>query len=291
MVAQQFGHWVLIQPALTGNTQRVVAGDLFETPGSVMYTIEQMCGQQYLTCAQQGGNCSKYQNALNYVQNTCGLSQYDWTSDISWLSDLFDWVDAAFNDYDIVAAGLGLDPIDVPGLPASDRAQAYKIGNQNYPTDDAAGNMAQTLGDLQSWDRYFFSFNYEGFGPFRSQLSRNLDVDVEDPHWGELALRNTLYAETFITDAAWDLIIYAPSFPGSFATYGSITANVEHVTDEPANAERPGQIVIDYTDTPFPDENAPGARTVRFPPYQASHSVTLDAPLEFRDDVAQWLGE
>jgi hypothetical protein len=35
----------------------------------------------------------------------------------------------------------------------------------------------------------------------------------------------------------------------------------------------------------------PGARTIRFPPYAASHSVTLDAPTELRDDVAEWIAE
>jgi hypothetical protein len=285
VVAEQFGHEVLIQPLFTGQVQGNEAGDLFEMPGSVMYDVEQVCGQAYVPC---GNNCNKYQNGLNYVQSTCGRSQYDWTADISWLNDLFAWVDAAFNTHDVVAAGLGLDPSTVFGLPATDRTQAYKLGSYGYPTDEVAGDMPDHLGALESWDRYFISFNYEGFPNFRSQLARNLDVDIDDPHYGELFLRNLLHTETFITDAAWDVIIYAPSFAPAMASYGAITDSAVHVTDEPMGEDRPGQIVVDYTASPFPDAPDPGTRTVRFPPYQASHSVTLDAPTELRDDVESW---
>jgi hypothetical protein len=111
-------------------------------------------------------------------------------------------------------------------------------------------------------------------------LAQFIGVASGDPHYEPLFLHNLAYVDTFITSAERDVAIYSPSIPGSLAKHDTIVSAID---------VEAGEIVVQFTQAPFPGEPGPGLRRIRFPSYDASHAVSIDQPQALRDDVAAWL--
>jgi hypothetical protein len=286
-VAEQFGRQVLIQPSVAGKVQNAAAGALFEAPGSPLYALAAELGLVYKTCAEKGGSCDPYQNGLDFVK-AAGRSGYDTRAPTSWLSALFEHIGASFGDPAIMSALLGVEPPQIDGLWAADRGLEgraplgpYRVAELGiFPVDPL---LPAQLGPLAAWDRYYMVWSYEANVTFRSGTSLSLDVDPGDPHHGETFLSNLRDVDTFVTDAANDLVIYSPSLAPTLAAYPSIVSSVEVEVDAPDGAARPGRLRVVFS--------ADGeARWIRQPRYEAaSHSVTLDRPAALREDVSAWL--
>jgi hypothetical protein len=279
-VAAQFGRQILIQPALTGSVQQITAGQLFEQPDSVIEQFALDHGVDYPSCAEQGGPCDAFGNAISFIGSQ-GRSAYDYRASASWLNDLFNLVAARLNDVDTTQALLGVDASEIAGLAARERIGGWRfVSGDAYLPDAEIGDWPEYGGALQSWDRYFLSFNAEALGQFRNATARVLDVDPADAHFGELFLSNLVYVDTLITHAAYDVVIYTPAIPAALESYAELVAAV--IVDPDAQ-----EWTVEYHEGVLGD---PGARVISVPRYEASHAVSYDAPEQLRDDVALWLG-
>jgi hypothetical protein len=283
LVAEQFGRQILIQPALAGDRQTQAAGELFEQPDSPVEALAVELGVEFLTCAELGGPCDPYENALDFVAAN-GRSAYDYRAPYAWLNDLFGLVNDRLNDAALVEELLAVEVASVAGLAPDARGQAWKAVNfAGVPSDAVAGTWPEQLGELEPWDRYFMTFNYEALSEFRGFAAANLDVDPDDPHYGELFLSNLRWVDTLITAADYDLAVYAPAIP---ATLESYTGLVDGVIVDPVGE----QWLIEYSAGSFAELPDPPTRVIEAPNYAASHAVSLDAPAQLREDVGLWLG-
>jgi hypothetical protein len=279
-VAQQFGRQILIQPALTGSTQKYSAGDLFEQPGSVVELFGDSLGLDYVPCAEKPGPCSPYSNAHEFVQ-AAGRSPYDTASPLSWLSDLFELVNARCNDTVVIEALLDVPLADIDDMAPAARSMAWRsVAEDTYPSDSDAGDLEQTLGPLAAWDRYFLVFEYGALGRFTGFEAGLHEIEPDDPHYGEHLLRNLLWVDTLITSTERDIVVYTPALPNALREYATIVANVEVA---------PGEWTIEYQADAFTEWPDPGTRTVRVPSYVAGHAISMDAPAELLSDVQAWL--
>jgi len=280
-VATLFPRQILIQPTL-GGEQRVLAGQLLDLPGSPVFQLAAELGLNFLPCSAQGPDCLPWQNAVSFVENNAARSRYDLQAANTWLANLFAAEKAGLSDLTKLEQILGLPPAEVPRLSAGTRDGAFRIvGPGSYPPD--SGTIPQ-LGALPAWDRYYLPFLAESNNAIRSALADHIGIGPDDPHYLDLFLRNLVHVDTFITAAARDIAIYAPSIGPAIASHDAIVASVE---------APPGALVVHYQPTAFPDDPVqdPGPREIRFPAYDASHSVALDQPLALRDDLATWLSE
>jgi hypothetical protein len=276
-IAAQFGRQILIQPALTGITQQLTAGVMYEQPGSALEQFAAEFGEPYPTCAELGAGCSPYPHALEFVAGH-GRSGYDSRAPSSWLDDLFGLVQARLNDSATTALLLGVDPLGIAGLAAGSRLEGWRaIDLDPYPADATIGDWPALVGDLQAWDRYFMPFNAEALARFRGYTARQLEVDPADPHFGELFLRNLIRVDTLITDARYDLVVPTAALPEALRSYPAWVSAV--IVDPDAS-----EWTIEYA-----AERGSIARIVTVPDYEAGHAVSLDAPALLRDDVAGWL--
>lgn len=277
-IATQFGRQILIQPSMTGGLMQARAGALFEQPGSVIEQFAAEFGEDYVTCAEIGGACSPFDRAINFVSNH-NRSPYDFRAPYSWLNDIFTLVGDRLNDSATTEALLGVTASSIIGLAADQRLGAWRSVNPNaFLSDAAVGDWPTVVGALEPWDRYFVPFNTEAFNQFGSFAARQLDVDPADPHFGELFLRNLIWVDALVTEAAYDLIVYTPAIPGALANHDSMVSAV--IVDPDAQ-----EWLIEYV-----PQLGVGSRIVTVPRYEASHAVTLDAPGQLRDDVEDWLG-
>ncbi len=276
-VATIFPRQILIQPSL-GGLQRVIAGQLLDQPGSPMFTLAAELGITFTPCSEKGPECLPWANAVQFVEGPAGRSRYDLDAPSLWLSELFNASKVGLSDLTILEAVLGVPPAAIALLSAGTRDGAFRvIAPGSYPDD--VGTISQ-LGALAAWDRYYIPFLAESNNAIRSAIADHVGIGPDDPHFAALFLHNLAHVDTFITHAARDIAIYAPSIPLALATYTDIVESVQSL---------PGELHVQFQDSSFPDEPAPGLRVVRFPTYDASHAVSLDQPVALRDDVAAWL--
>jgi hypothetical protein len=109
--------------------------------------------------------------------------------------------------------------------------------------------------------------------------------------FGEMFLENVAFVETFITNAAYDIVVYCPSLPDALTYHTSKINSSTFDAVGPPQAERPGQILLDYKPGSVPGSNVT-TRTIRFPRYTKSgHAVPMTEPGEMLDDVIVWLNK
>jgi hypothetical protein len=289
VVGAALGHLVLVQPSLAGSAQQARAGDLLEAPGSPVYVLADSLGLDFVACADKPNPCDPWANVINFVESA-GRSRYDIAGPGTWLADLFARTRAGLSRRDTLAAVLQVAPEDIEGLAAAARPTAFRVRNPgDYPAD--APDLADHLGALPAWDRYFLPFSVEALDGFRGPAAIMAGVHSSDPHYGALFLHDLAYARVFITDAARDLAVWGPSIAPTLRLFTSLVDDVEPVDDLPRGSERPGELHVQFKPEAFPGEPDPGLRTIRLAPYDASHAVTYDRPAELRADVAAWLAE
>ena len=148
--------------------------------------------------------------------------------------------------------------------------------------------LEEVFGELGSWDEYYtFLMNFDVYDGFYGDDAVKYDVDPESPRYGQLFLQNLPLVQVMITEAPWDLSIYATVLPYSFEEYSDIVAKVEVDTPCP---ECDKFFTIWYRPDSLTGTVTPEKRTVYFPYYaEAGHAVALSMPEKIMQDVALWI--
>ncbi len=320
VIARQFSHMILIQPAITRYFQRLVAVEMLEAPGSILDELAEETGVAYIRYRDQPWakeNPTPYNimnNIYDYLEQI-GRDPYFYSKPDGFFNGYFDAAGELLTHYDALCLMTGVDVASVPELYASARQQAYKIKfleDYSYlmlfsalmgpaPKESeihaflspcAEDDMAAVFGNLQPWDRYFLDLNYDVSTAFALNMLVMQGYDTQYASsgiFGEMFLEDVAFVETFVTNAAYDLVVYCPSLPDALAYHSSLLNSSVHDPTGPSQAERPGQIIIDYRPGSVPGSSVT-TRTIRFPRYTDSgHAVTMTEPGEILADVMVWL--
>lgn len=291
VVGAELGNLVLVQPSLAGSIQTARAGLLLEAPGSPIHVLADSLDLTFTPCADKPDPCDSWSNVINFVEGA-GRSRYDIDGSGAWLADLFARTRAGLSRRDTLAAILQVAPEDIDGLGAAARAGAFRVRSPgDYLTDEVAGDLPDHLGALPAWDRYYLPFSVEALDGFRGPVAIMAGVHSSDAHYGALFLHDLAHARVFITDAARDLAVWGPSIAPTLEFFATIVASAEPAEDLPRGAARPGELHVQFKPGAFPGEPDPGVRTIRLPPYDASHAVTYDQPVALRADILDWLSQ
>ncbi len=327
IMARQFGLQALIQPLLSGKYQDEEAGLLWEEDGSPIYEIADETGVAYSPCKNSGdASCDPHTNALLYVMNLAERDVYNYSKPAHWMDDLSNIVTVRLLQYENLSEMLGFPPSEISPLYAENRTDAFRLGyldgdeksaedsyaymnDKRIPlvdrmryfkrmrskteiTDDAMeyGDLPDTFGTLQAWDRYYISLQYPVNTAYYVNDLILFGVDPFSPIYGELFLENLLHTRTFITNAAYDLVIYAPSLAPALERHANLVASVEWTQAANAGETRGGWLKINYADKAFGLSETPAPAEVRFPLYAKScHAVEITEPAELLADVTEWL--
>ena len=322
VIAQQFSHQILIQPAVTRNFQRLVAVEMLEAPGSILDDLAEETSEPYIRYKDQPWakeNPTPYNimnNIYDYLEHI-GRDPYFYPLPDGFLMGYFDTAADVLTQYESLSLMTGVDAVGIPELHASARQRAYKIkfledytslmsfsalmgpapkasNIHSFLFPNAEDDMTSVFGALQPWDRYFLDLNYDVNTAFALNRTVMESYDVQYQYselYGEMFLENVAFVETFITNAAYDIVVYCPSQPDALSNHTSKHKGTTHHAVGPHQAERPGQILLDYKPGSVPGSNVM-TRTIRFPRYTNSgHAVTMTEPGEILDDVISWLGQ
>lgn len=313
IIARQFGYQILIQPSISYGYQSQITDEMLLEPGSVIDQIEQEVGIPY--------NPSAHGDPLSYVMYTAGRDVYIYTKPRDWLTGFFRNAARLLHNTLNMSQITGVDVTQIPQLYAAERGNAYRVFDTNYEFDlmpadtspsikflyldparleaqDArqeTGDLSAVFGELQPWDRYFLSTNYHANWAFHVHnvaKVRGYEVDTDHARFGAMFLKNIAHVNTFITNAALDLVVYTAAIPPTFSRYGDILESVRYERKSPQGEMRPGQIVLNYRPSAFPDIQNLETRIIRFPLYASScHAVSLTQPEDLFNDIFNWLDE
>jgi len=173
------------------------------------------------------------------------------------------------------------------------RARRLESGREGSRPGDDTGHggragrssdlLVDVLGPLNPWDDYLVGCNDAALETFyvNSAVKAGFPIEPTSLLYGRMFLQNLALVKTFITNAAFDLVIYAPALPASLAKYRAIVRDAT-VHDE--------HIVIHYKPGSLPDIPTPLLAVIPFPHYdRAGHGVAASQPKKLRDDVGKWL--
>lgn len=311
VIAQQFGHQVLIQPALSFNYQEETENEMLSRPGSILYKIGEEVGIPY--------DPGRYPDLFDFVYNVAGRDYYIYTKPRDWLNGFFNNAGILLRSVRNLSLVTGVDVTAIQELYASSRAAAYRVIRTSYPGSLEGmtvlpaiqalfltpaqleapyvrlepGDLEAVFGSLQPWDRYFVGSNGNAnwaFHVYNVALVRGYDIHSWEPRYGRMFLKNVAHVRTFITNAALDLVVYTEALPPSLAKHTEILVSALHIGQ--GGEERPGKIILNYRPSAFPDIPGLTTRTIRFPIYDKScHAVSLTQPQELFTDVSDWLRE
>jgi hypothetical protein len=219
---------------------------------------------------------------LNYKEDTsvCLSSAYDsYQCDkaSNWSTDGATTAANRLTGMATLRQALGIDPTTIAWMYASARTRAYGRGTG---TIASAPEMTATFGTLGSDDNYLVMIN--------SAIGRGYDSGSRwwtDPNIGTSFLDDVIYVNTFITNARFDMVVWSPAIPESLNLYTSLVSSSVHDTAARTGFTRAGWIKVNYLSSVI---SAPTDREIRFPLYQAGHTVTMRAPAELLADVTQW---
>lgn len=313
VISAQFGHQVLIQPAISYGYQLEFTEELLRQPGSLAYQLGEEVGVPY--------NPSIHDDVFDFVDNVAGRDLYIYSKPQGWLGGFFGNAGTLLRYTQNLTSVTGVDVTRIDGLYASARPRGYRVFDTNYdlsllpgtPTpmvkfhfldpalqeaedlSQVSGDMSAVFGALQPWDRYFLRTNYHAnwaFHVFNVAKVRGYEVDIYHPRWGWMFLQNVGHVNTFVTNAPLDLVVYPYAIPPSLAMYDDILESLLHVEHPLFGEARPGYIILNYRSSAFPHILGLGTRTIRFPLYAHScHAVSLTQPEELLEDVSSWLAD
>lgn len=252
---------VLIQP-FVAHTQFEDQADVFCAPGSPEAEVADEVGADCM-------NLKSYRDVYNITQAE------GWS----------DWIDVVAGEHlmnvDSLQAILGVDPLGIDGLKASDRAGAFRF--QSVYLTEAQPEFDEALGSLNPWDAYHVILN-------RAVYNDDKYTNPVPCVYFSMALAR---ADAFITDGDFDVVVDTPVLPTtlmkcqervSLPFVDSIVATHDAIGDE----ARPGHWTVTY------NGNSPigaGERKVRWPRYEAGHMVATDQPQQLFEDVQAFLLE
>jgi len=290
VIKQQFFGQVLVQPLVAGDTQFAESGKLLEMPGSPMYEVESETGVDYRPCTNI--YCQPHNNALQYLQKA-NRDMYAYRKPYNWLFEYTDEGAAKMVKMELFEKLINNDPRDIDWLYAGNRSKAFRYPGSSVLksvefTDMsripdsirteiryreagmkvlAAGDLDQTFGILESWDDYFIDLNRNV-----TQIFYYASTTPYSKINGDMFLENIRDVKTFITAAEEDIIIYAPGIPESLKKFNGVS-DVVGSNDK---------FIVKFSDNTQVD--------VTFPFYpESSHSVSVNQPEMFLNDVAKWL--
>lgn len=312
IISGQFGHQILIQPTITMTYQQLIEYEMVNQPGPLIDELVKLTGIPY--------DPAVHGNIYNYVTNVVKRDIYMYTKPKDWLMGFFNNAGRLLQKTNNLARVTGTDITAIPELYAASRIRAYRLIDPNYSLDmqlenlpmlvdllffqparlqadsirQDQGDLGAVFGILQSWDRYFMGSNYHvnyAFFYYNVAIARGYyDVLFTSSRFGRMFLKNVAHVHTFITNAAYDLMIYTKALPRALGLHSDILVSSRHQEQEPAGEPRPGLIILDYHSTAFPDISALDTRSIRFPFYESSgHAVSLIQPVDFFNDVSTWL--
>lgn len=320
VIARQFSHQVLIQPAITRYYQRLVAAEILEVPGSILDELAEETSVPYVRYRDQPG-AKGYPTPYDIMDNiyeyldTIGRDPYFYAKQDGFFNGYFGAAADLLTHYDALSLMTGVDVAGIPELYASARQRAYKInmleedlsqmsfsaligpkpkdGDLNsFLFPQAEDDMTSVFGALQPWDRYYTDVNYDVSLAFSLSMLVMQGYDTNfrySERFGDMFLENVAFVETFITNAAYDVVVFSPGLPDALAYHTSKLSRSTHDTHGPDQSDRPGQIVLNYRSGGVPGSTVT-SRTIRFPRYTNSgHAVTMTEPGEILDDVIVWL--
>ncbi len=319
IIATQFGHQILIQPLITGDYQLTIAGEMFETEDSVIFQIAGEVGEAYIPCRQIVSGwwyCNPWNIAMYFVNIIARRDCYYYIEPNGWLGGFFYNAAGLLCFTDNLSMVTGVDVTAVSQLYAAARTNAYKYYNPELEFEidgntcfgkmilkDAApmeaafrakepGDMTEVFGTLQPWDKYFIQLNSDVNNAFHKNnaLKHGYDISIYSPSCGSMFLKNVAFVNTFITNAAYDLVIYSRAIPASLRLHDDILESVVYLAEEPVDEDRPGRIKLRYKVNTFPGIQNLHTRIIRFPVYAtSSHAVSINQPEELFTDVSNWL--
>lgn len=309
IITRQFGHQILIQPAISVDYQRATSWPMLKQPGSCLYQIGQEVGIPYDPLA--------YPDIFHYVQDIAGRDLYMYVKPKYWLDGFFNNAGVLLRTVQNLAQLTGVDVTAIEELYAASRGRAYRVITTDYPLTlepkiedpmtrvlfeipahleaphvrQEPGDIQEVFGVLQPWDRYFIGSNYHAnyaFHYWNVAMIRGYDIHSWKPRYGHMFLKNVAHVHTFITNAAYDLVIYAPAIPFALGKHTDIIQSTQHI--KTGGDVRPGKILLNYKTNAFSDLPTLTTKTIRFPFYDKScHAVSLTQPLDFYFDVFNWL--
>ena len=296
-VLKQFGRQIMIQPLVMGQKQMDAAGELLEQSDSPLYKIQEDTGLEYQKCGFTP-NCPKYNNAISYVENA-DRDIYSYRRPHNWLFDYTDAGTAKMLQMPMFEELIMNDPTKINELYAENRAAegAFRYDSNNGYLRNIAdfdplnkvpeiekiimrartkqrqahprssGNLDTFFGALPAYDEYFVDLYYSiTYTFYYASVSPYSDVN------GEMFLENIKTVKTFITQAEEDIVIYAKGIPEAAKSFSSVSG-------------------VDTGDNSFTVHFNDGqSATVTFPFYpESSHSVAVNQPEKFFNDVKNWM--
>jgi len=320
VIAGQFGHQIMIQPSVSRQYQKQVSAEMLETPGSILYQLAAETGVPFVRWQDQpwASGTPTTSQIINNVYNFLELidrDPYIVSQKDGFLLGYFDAAADLLSRYAELKKMTGFDVAGIAEMYASARSNAYKIRIPNDETIvrsvniqadpifkkrfdqsdlNTAGEdrLSDIFGVLQPWDGFFVDLNHDANNAFyyNRPLFLGYGLYFASTHlYGEMFLENTALVETFITNAAYDLVVFCPSLPRAFSMHTSILFDSQHDKTGPNGADRPGRIILDYIPGSIPGVDVT-SRVIRFPFYSNSgHAVTLTEPAEMLADVTAWL--
>jgi hypothetical protein len=153
------------------------------------------------------------------------------------------------------------------------------------------GDLSQVFGALNPWDSYYISSNGDSNAAFHYwniALLRGYEVHYTAHRFGKMFLKNLASVNTFITNAAWDLVIYPPAIPPSLASHTDLVQSVSNSN----GLKHDSTITVQYRPNAFEDIPGLQQRSIFFPYYsQSCHAVSLTEPQKLYNDVFNWLND
>jgi pimeloyl-ACP methyl ester carboxylesterase len=264
--ARQFGHQVLIQPAIAYHLQRE----------------DDKCNPQY-----------GFQNRLLGLGLSCPPRQvdhYNAAKPEGWLDTLSARSALMLRTPSAYASLMGVPADELSDLTAAGRLGAFRVGDPTkYGTQwlgPVSTAWSTAYGELPPHDRYYIVSNTE------ARFANDFIAPSAIASW--VFLQNTQWVNTLITRAMLDSVIVADAVPATLLTFSLESLGGEFVTDitvdlaPRAGVARPGWFKVTYA--PEAGSTVPLVREVRFPTYDnAGHVVSISQPRELLEDVASFV--
>lgn len=320
IITGQFGHQIMVQPSISREYQKMVAAEMLETPGSIIYQLAAETGVPFVRWQDQPGSSgtpttSQIINNIYAYLEKIDRDPYIVSHKDGFLLGYFGAAADLLTRYEDLNKMSGFDVAEIAEMYAAARSNAYKIRFRsdgtiermiNLDADPLMQKMAQAsslnaagedrladiFGVLQPWDGYFVDLNYDVNNAFYYNRPLFLGYGLyyaSTPLYGRMFLENVAVVDTFITNAAYDVVVFCPALPRALGKHTSMLFSSEHDKTRPQGADRPGRILLDYIPGSVPGVEV-SSRTIRFPFYADSgHAVTLTEPAEILADVTAWL--
>lgn len=262
---------ILVEPWFAGQRQHDVAGALLELPNSILDEVAAQTGYAYQRCSTRPAPCVPWDNALGFVA-AAGRSIYDIRAPSDWLSQHTAAVTALALDPGALAALFDVATPTLAGILAV-RAGAYRFADIGQGLAYPQGGLPAQWGAIEPWDAYFVALNEEARMVFFASQAAGLAIDPVQASYGDMLVEDLRYLPTFVSRAAYDLVVFGPALLPTLASYPSVGQVTEPVD---------GTLLVQYTDGT--------ERTVVSPRYATSHAVERDDPAKLHDDIAMFLG-